>query len=180
MRQAYTKYSDPWEHIVLKRRFSNDHLKTMRIELVSWLMNNYDLLNEHRMLIVNDLVSWPKTQRIVDANPISADWIAHFEKHRPFDNLKIRNQVIFAIPGLTYRIHDEAPSKILSSTTYISEQGIGTHLYQDPAGPIVKTIDWVPGDTLIFCGLDGVTWHNYQSDNLRITLNTFLEQHDLH
>jgi hypothetical protein len=176
MKQTYTKFSDPWEHIILERRFSRDQLRIIRIELIAWLMDNYDLLNENQMLAVDDLTSWSKTQRIVESNPITVDWIGHFSQHRDYESLRTRNQVIFAKPGLNYRIHDESAQKVLSSTTYISEQGIGTHLYHNQFEPRVKTVEWIPGNTLIFCGMDGVTWHNYQSDNLRITLNTFLER----
>ena len=74
----------------------------------------------------------------------------------------------------------ETISKIWSSVTYITpEKNCGTKMYTESVKEsLVKEVDWKPNTTMIFTGIDGKTWHSYNSteDSNRITLNLFLKR----
>jgi hypothetical protein len=95
-------------------------------------------------------------------------------------NLKLRTSLCIFDKGYIHPIHNERVDKIISIVTYLDpKQGIGTHLYNIDKS-YSKTIDWNPGTTLVFAGIDNLTWHSYESgQNYRVTLNSFLDNTDL-
>jgi hypothetical protein len=95
-------------------------------------------------------------------------------------NLKLRTSLCIFDKNYIHPIHNERIDKIISIVTYLApKQGIGTHIYNLDKS-YNKTIEWIPGNTLIFAGIDNVSWHSYESgQNYRVTLNSFLDNTDL-
>lgn len=169
------KYFNPWEHLTVDNYYDLDKLEAAQTELLNYVKSGTHLYN---MNYIDDLSSFPETQRCVDSQPITTDWLDHFTESRSYKNLTIRNQVVICLGKSSFDIHYENPAKILSAVNYLwSNNGTGTVLYDEDKN-YVKEVEWVPNRLLVFCGKDNVTWHSYYSkpNSIRITVNTFLEQ----
>ncbi len=103
-----------------------------------------------------------------------------FPKYRWFDDLIITAYVGVTPPApYDHIIHQETISKIWSSVTYITpEKNCGTKMYtEEKKESLVKEAQWKPNSTMIFAGIEGKTWHSYNSteESNRITLNFFIK-----
>ena len=106
-----------------------------------------------------------------------------FPEHRWFNNLCVSAYVGVTPPApYDHIIHQETTSKIWSSVTYITpERNCGTKMYtEESKDTFVKEAPWEPNTTMIFSGVEGKTWHSYNSteDSNRITLNFFIKDRD--
>lgn len=99
----------------------------------------------------------------------------YFPQHRSYKKLDFSTHLAVHSGGYSYPVHDENPSKIVSYVTYISpEHNIGTAIHADKNKDPVYTVDWQVGRTLIFAGLNDVTWHSYASGTTpRVTFLCF-------
>ena len=103
-----------------------------------------------------------------------------FPEHRWFDDL-IVTAYVGVTPPVPYShiLHQETISKIWSSVTYITpEKNCGTKMYTEgKKESLVKEAQWKPNSTMIFAGIEGKTWHSYNSteESNRITLNFFIK-----
>lgn len=105
----------------------------------------------------------------------------HFEHHRQFeDPLVAVHAINNTRPTHVHSMHCESPRKVLSNILYVlPEQSFGTLLY-DRNQEFVCEVEWKPNRSLVMCGMDDVTWHNYKStdDYHRFTLASFLMRSD--
>lgn len=98
--------------------------------------------------------------------------------HREYSTL--RNFVNYGktTPNFVHPMHVGAPFKILSSVLCVSpEENHGTNLYKSERGFYNEMVEsaWKPNRMLIFAGQDGVTWHDYTSNEFdRYTFNHYL------
>ena len=104
-----------------------------------------------------------------------------FPNHRWYDDLVVSAYIGVTPPApYDHSIHSETLSKIWSSVTYITpEKNCGTRMYTESVKEsLAKEVKWKPNTTMIFAGIDGKTWHSYNSteQSNRITLNLFLKQ----
>ena len=107
-----------------------------------------------------------------------------FPEHRWFDNLCVSAYIGVTPPApYDHIIHQETVSKIWSSVTYITpETNCGTKMYtKEDKDTLVKEAPWKPNTTMIFAGVEGKTWHSYNSteESNRITLNFFIKNKDV-
>jgi len=169
----YQKYYEPWEHIIIDNYYDSTLFGKMTTELVA--IFKQIMLNK-RILYINDISNLPATTACISSKPVGESFLYNFDKHRSYESLKIKNQVIFCNGDIDYRIHDEKPTKILSAVTYVSpDTATGTRLYNIDKS-FYGDVQWVPNKMLVFCGETGVTWHSYHANGPRITINTFLEE----
>ena len=104
-----------------------------------------------------------------------------FPKHRWYDELVVTAYIGVTPPApYDHHIHSETLSKVWSSVTYITpEKNCGTKMYtENKKECLVKEAQWKPNLTMIFAGIDGKTWHSYNSteQSNRITLNLFIKR----
>jgi hypothetical protein len=168
----YQKYYEPWEHIIIDNYYDNVLFSKMSIELV----HIFNRMMENRLVLyINDISSLPATLACINSKPVDESFLSKFDKHRSYENIKVKNQIIFCNGDIDYRVHDEKPTKILSAVTYVSPvTATGTRLYNIDKS-FYGDVSWAPNKMLIFCGETGVTWHSYHATGPRITINTFLE-----
>lgn len=107
-----------------------------------------------------------QTQQIID-------W---FPQTRLYDNLDFVCHVAWQPADYTYPPHCEHPDKIISLITYLYPVSApGTLIHETEHGPVVAEIPWQVGRTLVFAGLNDITWHSYHSGNApRATLCGFI------
>ena len=103
-----------------------------------------------------------------------------FLEHRWVDDLIVTAYVGVTPPApYSHILHQETISKIWSSVTYITpEKNCGTKMYTEgKKESLVKEAQWKPSSTMIFAGIEGKTWHSYNSteESNRITLNFFIK-----
>jgi hypothetical protein len=103
-----------------------------------------------------------------------------FLEHRWVDDLIVTAYVGVTPPApYSHILHQETISKIWSSVTYITpEKNCGTKMYTEgKKESLVKEAQWKPNSTMIFAGIEGKTWHSYNSteESNRITLNFFIK-----
>ena len=170
-------FLDPWPHQTIDNFYDGILFDDMKAEIVNYVKNNVrEKFTKFDWIIENYSNDLPKTVECIKSNLVTEADLVHFPHHRKYNNLKLKTQIIVCIDDTEYRIHDEDKSKILSAVTYIApSQATGTLLY-DQNRNFVKEIEWAPNRTIIFAGVENVTWHNYKStkNRIRITLNSFL------
>jgi len=115
-----------------------------------------------------------------DPTPEIGELIHKFTKKRsegPYQKL-----IHFAITpaNFSHAEHDEASFKIMSSIVYLApEKNLGTTLVDYRKTPTEKvTLEWKPNRMMTFCGETDVTWHYYESTDVRYTYNYFLVDGD--
>lgn len=171
-RLTYQKYYEPWEHIIIDNYYDNILFTKMSAEL-SVIFKH--MMQDRRILYINDISNLPSTSACISSKPVTESFLGIFDKHRSYETIKIKNQIIFCNGDIDYRIHDEKPTKILSAATYVSpKQATGTRLYNKDKS-LYGDVSWKPNKMLLFCGETEVTWHSYHANGPRITINTFLE-----
>lgn len=88
----------------------------------------------------------------------------YFPQHRTYKRLDFSTHLAVQPGGYSYPIHCEHPSKIVSYVTYVSpKHSVGTAIHATATDSPLFTVDWQVGRTLIFAGLNDVTWHSYAS-----------------
>jgi len=121
-----------------------------------------------------------------DPTPQIAELVNKFEIKRPCNNYKKLIHYAVTPANFFHKEHYEADFKIMSAIVYLSpEKNIGTTLvdYRTPGpneGDLYEkiTLDWKPNRMMTFCGLDDITWHYYESTDVRFTYNYFLVDPD--
>lgn len=153
---------DPWPHIIIDDFFLEFEKSTH-----GWKINQVEPTGADvdRVMLEKD----PFPVNFVELLDL-------FPKTREYK--KLGKFVHYAVTkeGLHHPIHEDAPFKIMSAVLYMDpEENAGTNLYRtkDCTEP-AKTIEWKQNRLLIFCGLDGITWHDYKATSTRRTLNWFL------
>lgn len=154
----------PWPHIVTDDLVSTsfvdhlaEHAKSLiakkRFGLHEFNINNFskELLDEYYQ-IENHI----RSQELEILN--------YFPRSRSYTKLDFSSHLAVQPAGYSYPTHYEHPSKIVSYVTYISpEHSVGTAIHATETDPPLFTVNWQPGRTLIFAGLNNITWHSYAS-----------------
>lgn len=81
-----------------------------------------------------------------------------------------------------HHVHDETIDKALSIVLYIEpEISAGTKIFSGTQEKDFEfEVEWKKNRALIFCGIEGVTWHSFGTERYqRATLNFFLREHNL-
>ena len=182
----------PWAHTITENHLNEKDFNFLLNECQKLLKINLKDMPTHKDTTENHITP----QQFKDFNinwydqmyDISKNIYEHrkelcdvFPNHRWYDDLVV-SAYIGVTPPAPYNhiIHSETISKIWSSVTYITpEKNCGTKMYTESVKEsLVKEVDWKPNTTMIFTGIDGKTWHSYNSteDSNRITLNLFLKR----
>lgn len=92
------------------------------------------------------------------------DFLAHFTQRRSFQTLEYQCHLAVQPAGYTYPPHCDHPAKVITMVTYISP-GVshGTRIHADNSDNVIAEVDWRSNRTLIFAGINDVTWHSYIS-----------------
>ena len=174
---------EPWPHIIANDyvtdtfaksliEFSEEKIKNKEFE--KFTFGEYEFpqeLQEQYAIYKSTVLS--KCDELLNLFPL----IRRFNSNT---NLKLQTTLVILNQGYTHPIHNERIDKVISIVTYLAPaQGIGTHIYNIDKS-YNKTVEWNPGTTLVFAGVDGITWHSFESgQTYRATLNSFLDNTDL-
>ena len=154
-------FTNPWPHIIIDDFLPEDELTMRYNQARKWTSAendkpcfNYDPLEGHDF-----------------------EQYLEYLPHRPYSRLE--KMVHYARTPLHFRheLHCDIESKVLSAILYLGpDENYGTGLYRENnIDSLVKTSEWKPNRMFIFCGMSGVTWHDFTSNHLdRYTLNWFL------
>jgi len=113
-----------------------------------------------------------------DPTPQIGNLIEKFETRRSYGPYKKLIHFAVTPANFIHKEHDEAEFKIMSGIVYLSpEKNIGTTLVDYRTNEKI-TLDWKPNRLMTFCGLDDITWHYYESTDIRFTYNYFLVDPD--
>jgi len=169
---------EPWPHLVIDDYYPEDVFQ----KLISYSKrklkeNKFGADGRFRMRFERD----PELDDILSDNILSKKYFKYFENHREYNqDFSVYTEISGIIGPYRYKIHSEAPNKVMSLVVYLGpDRGRGTRLY-DKDKNFVKEIEWKPNRAFIFCGQDDVTWHDYLCDKgyFRITINQFIERSD--
>lgn len=166
----------PWPHMIVDNFYDVDLFNDMETELVKFIDSeivkkpHYNIRSDE----CNMKVLFPATFKCIKSADYKKyyDW---FENKRQSKNYLIYHGISIITDGHEFPIHDEHPGKILTFVNYVNpNNGIGTMIY-DKDKNYVGDIPWVKNRSLVFAGIDNITWHAYRSPpwQVRITLNTF-------
>lgn len=135
----------------------NDEKASTYAKLFPELLECYDLLREH-FAETHDTLTTTLYNKWTDGSP-------------PEFKFAIQIQP----PNYQYHIHPDNPWKKMSTTVFLSEDNIGTWLYesidQDYHQPS-KKVEWKPNRALVFVGTD-TTFHSFHTNSeekMRVTL----------
>ena len=199
--------TNPWAHTITDSHINEKEFDNLRSQCKKLLDIKMKDMPTHKGIIENHItpehfksfnIDW--YDQIFD---ISKNIYEHrnelcdvFPKHRWYDDLVVTAYIGVTPPApYDHHIHSETLSKVWSSVTYVTpEKNCGTKMYDTEYKPtfkhgtkmytesvkesLVKEVEWKPNSTMIFAGIDGKTWHSYNSteQSNRITLNLFLKQ----
>lgn len=167
--------NQPWPHLIIDGLIDHDWLKLLTSYSRSAESNRKFGLHhfKHRMFDQHINEGWLEYQsRVQDLLP---QLNSIFVKRRRSEDLDYVSHLAIQPANYIYPPHCDHPDKIYSVVTYICpDSSIGTDLYATNEGDQHTRIEWLPGRTLIFAGLDDITWHSYHSgDRCRTTLCGF-------
>lgn len=185
-------YNEPWKHIIIDDTYDDTLLTNFIDECMRNLKTGY--YTEQFTCPQPNVRHSPKNLYVQAQKDILLknardllnsfdfdEWIIekYFPEHRDYKkgSLTRVGETIFCWKGGNFPIHDEEPQKILSCTTYCDPASSHGTLIYDKDKNFVKEVEWKRNRTLIFAGLDDITWHSYQAtdDSYRLTLNNFLK-----
>ena len=107
-----------------------------------------------------------------DITPEIGDLFNTFTKHREYNNLQKFIHYAYTPLDFKHDVHYDAEFKIMSAIVYLTpEENYGTTFYLQ--GEKIE-IPWKPNRLMAFCGETNVTWHDYKSNEGRLTYNYFL------
>lgn len=173
--------TNPWPHLEIQDYFDPMLYSACRAELLKYISTNINKLSHHTIIRSQEhdfKERFPATSAFAESANIDSDLLKHFSNHRQYSALYNFYDISICLGDFSYKIHDEAPWKVLSAVTYIApKQSTGTLLY-DSAKEYVTTAAWAENKTLIFAPIDNVTWHSFESTgSYRITINHWLTRH---
>lgn len=156
---------EPWQHIVFDNFLSKKDLAMFQQNCESLLepialMDESNTKGHYRYKYENDPLEAYGIMELFD----------EFETKRPYEKLSTLVQLVKTCNGANYPIHDDAQHKIFSLVIYLSpEENIGSNFY-DSNKKFACKIDWKVNRAIMFCPLDGITYHDYGSTTDRYTL----------
>lgn len=172
----------PWPHQIINNTLSSEIFKKLQSECVANLNFNTDKLihihpNEFKDYKIN---FYDETLDICQELYKNVKELhVKYPEYREYDKIGV-NAHISITPPLPYKfdIHQEGLEKTWSAVTYITpDKNVGTKMYANSSDKsFVKEAEWNPNSTFIFCGVQGKTWHSYESNQNtnRITFNLFI------
>lgn len=179
---------EPWRHQLIDNFFTDSDFKKVNNAATALLevYKNQAITSDNCLTIaqVYDVIGEDVFNILLDAN---SSLLANIDQLvRPYPNHRKFNSYIsmptFHILPPHYppqKIHDEAYDKTVSIVVYLyPESSTGTALFKNNTQEsFVKEVDWEQNKSMLFCGEENVTWHDfYSKDSPRITLNFFLRE----
>jgi hypothetical protein len=176
-----TKVNEPWPYLIIDDTFPQDIFDNFVAEVEKRLAHmNPEQSVVYYEITGNDESNIPSVKRLIDSVYIR-DFIDYFDNRRsskPVTELQRASQVAMS-RNYICPVHDESFKKVLSFITYLGpDKSTGTTIYRTET-EFVTQIEWKPNRTLVFCGINDVTWHGYEAGSeKRVTLNQFLYDRD--
>ena len=184
--------TDPWAHTITENHLNEKEFNNLLVQSKSLLEIRLKDMPTHKTTTENHItpqqfkafnIDWYDQMYDISKNVYEnrRELCDVFPNHRWFDDLVVTAYIGVTPPApYDHIIHSETLSKIWSSVTYITpEKNCGTKMYTESVKEsLAKEVEWTPNTTMIFTGIDGKTWHSYNSteQSNRITLNLFLKQ----
>lgn len=155
----------PWPHIIIDNYLRADQYNTISDRAFTICPHNIGDPVQREMVMENQIDPLWKAigQHTWKEARGTDDVLAHYTRTRP----------MFHHP-----MHCDAPFKLLSAILYLGDDNTGTMLMDSQGNPR-KYVEWKPNRMLMFHSIQGVTFHDYQSDwRDRHTLNLFVVNHN--
>jgi hypothetical protein len=176
-----TLQTNPWPHLELDDYFHATLYNACKLELTRYVSANISNLTHHTIIRSQepDFKSrFPATAAFAESANIDERLLKLFPNHRKYSSLYSFYDISICLGNFSYKLHDEAPWKVLSAVTYIAPSSSKGTLLYDCDKTYVKTTDWRENRTVIFAPIDGITWHSFESTgSYRITVNHWLTRH---
>jgi hypothetical protein len=170
-------FEKPWKHILIEEYYDPILFENMIEEIENDILPNLKFPDEDNQILIYrniDLIQFKNIKKCLYSKHLNPRLLKFFPNIRKYNKITLQKELV--ITGkYEYRIHDEAPHKIASMTTYVyPNKSIGTLLYNEEQ-EFYKEIPWKQNSSMLFAGQDNVTWHNYKNDkDIRVTINQFL------
>jgi hypothetical protein len=176
----------PWRHQCIEDFFQQEDFEKVKIAAIELEKIYKDKLitadNCLSLAEVYDTIGEEVFNIILEANKKLLNNIElivkNFPNHNKFkDYISLPSFHILPPNSGWQKIHDESSDKTVSVVVYLyPENSIGTTLYEENnRNSNNKEIPWKQNSAMLFCGQQGVTWHDFCSkENPRVTLNFFL------
>lgn len=180
----------PWRHRIIDNFLSQEHMNSLESYCIDYIpkdlehegkFSRSEIKNDGTFLSHGDLDPI-LAKSIFDTYTPQLKKILHQmspRKSKLFDFCTVQ----FTINGsnFIYHLHDDDPSKLLSTVIYIyPDESAGTNLYLNSnPNSLKKTVRWKKNRAFIFAREGRKTWHNYQGSGLEnrytlvINLRTF-------
>jgi len=180
--------SDPWTHQIIDNFFSPDDFDIIEqtAKHLASVFSNEIITSDNCLNIAEalDYISDEAAKIILKSNRYLLDnintTVNNFPNCRSFKNV-ISVPTFHILPANVppQKVHDEAYDKISSTVVYLyPESSTGTAMFTNSnRDSFVKEIEWKQNRAMIFCGEQGVTWHDfYSKEHCRVTLNYFIRE----
>ena len=160
-----TLFDRPWPHAVVDDLISDDFLK-----ILTEYSRSASADNRYGLHFFNKPETFTtdiqKQYQIYHDNLLKRkqEFLDLFPQQKNFKELDLEAHLAVQRGNYEYHPHCDHPKKIITIVTYIDNDAQqGTRLHDREHGPVVKTVDWKPGRSIIFASLNDVTWHSYGS-----------------
>jgi|TARA_B100000035_G_scaffold148704_1_gene126760 hypothetical protein len=168
-------FKEPWTYIVIDNFYPDNVFKKLQAYAKNKLKEEgFGTNGSFRLRFERD----EELNKILKQCEVSPKLLKYFPDVREHTTLNVYTEINAIIGPYKYKLHDEAPNKILSLVVYIDPvENRGTRLFTKDK-TFCKEIEWRQNRAFIFCGVEGVTWHDYlcNKGDFRITINQFLEK----
>lgn len=175
------KFSQPWPYIIVDNFFDSETLSYIESRLLRDKKEYLKQFKKHAHqqpggYLFENLPDY-RLRSYFDACVNESFLKTNFSFYRGFDK-ELYSELDIKVSYKPYaqRIHDETPSKVLSTVVYVAPaHNVGTVIFDENKN-FHGVVTWRPNRALIFAPSTGLTWHsfgNWENDK-RITIDYFL------
>lgn len=181
----------PWPHQIVDNFLDEKTFKSLE-DLVKSLLPRYSIKKDQSidpvdLLALKDEMHEDLYNSLFHYNKLlldhHTDLMSLYPNHRSY-------QSYYSMPSFHFmdrnagwhHIHDETLDKALSIVLYIDpEISVGTKIFSGMEEKDFEfEVEWKKNRALIFCGIQGTTWHSFGTDRYqRATLNFFLRENKI-
>jgi hypothetical protein len=181
----------PWPHQIVDNFLDEQTFKSLET-LANSLLPNYSIkkgqsIDPIDLVVMKNKMNPDLYDRLLMYNKLlldhNEDLLTLYPHHRSY-------QKYYSMPSFHFmdrdagwhHIHDETRDKALSIVLYINpEISAGTKIFSGMQEKDFEfEVKWKKNRALIFCGVEGVTWHSFGTEKYpRATLNFFLRENNL-
>jgi len=168
------RFIEPWEYFVVDNVMPVDVFTELQQELSC--LDKPRVYKRARYYLNSDLASDKLRKYLkIYIHPTLSELAVHSFPDLDLSNTSFYDECSIQSKHHKYPIHCDIASKIVSSVFHVSDQGVGTHLY-DSNKKHHSTLPWTPNSCMFFVNAPK-KFHSFSSDiNYRITVSSSIRQ----